>query len=568
MDKRARNTEVQAKRQKLDGGQSALPVYATQFSKEEIEGQERKPKRKVAVMIGYSGSGYKGMQLNHHEKTIEGDLFSAFVDAGAISKANADDPKKSSLIRCARTDKGVHAAGNLISLKLIVEDSDVVAKINQHLSPQIRVWGIIRTNGSFSAYQFCDSRIYEYLIPTHCFLPPHPRSFLGKKMFDLAEEADDLKGYLERQEEVANVWAEMEERYVQPVIDNLDPTIRDLALRAFYEHDVDIGDHTSMEVKKEQNHVLKNPSLNSNADFGASTDTLVSSTIDEDNFIEPKIATNESNPDIATTIIEAKIDTIETNPDIAITTKESPKPLTPLETAIRQLRAAHIIARKAYRIPPSRLARVRSSLSRYVGSHKFHNYTIEKSFKDPSATRQIMSFKVGEEPIIINDTEWLSLKVHGQSFMMHQIRKLVSMVALVVRCGCHEGRLQDSYMADRLSIPKAPSLGLLLERPVFDVYNEKLEQFGRERIDFSRYEKEMEEFKQREIYERIFREEERDNTFHNFFTGLDHTRSSQLFYLSSLGIDATKKEIPREPKDKLKIEEAESEEEGEQGEGG
>lgn len=40
-----------------------MPIYATQFSKEELEAQERKPKRKVAVMIGYSGSGYKGMQL-------------------------------------------------------------------------------------------------------------------------------------------------------------------------------------------------------------------------------------------------------------------------------------------------------------------------------------------------------------------------------------------------------------------------------------------------------------------------------------------------------------------------
>ena len=70
-------------------------------------------------------------------RTIEGDLFNAFVAAGAISKANADDPKKSSLVRCARTDKGVHAAGNVISLKLILEDQHIVDKINAQLSPQI-----------------------------------------------------------------------------------------------------------------------------------------------------------------------------------------------------------------------------------------------------------------------------------------------------------------------------------------------------------------------------------------------------------------------------------------------
>lgn len=45
-------------------------------------------------MISYCGSGYKGMQLNPPFKSIEGDLFEAFVQAGAISRANSDDPKK------------------------------------------------------------------------------------------------------------------------------------------------------------------------------------------------------------------------------------------------------------------------------------------------------------------------------------------------------------------------------------------------------------------------------------------------------------------------------------------
>lgn len=63
MDKRARNDEQNAKRRRLDGKEGDLPVYAVKFSKEEIEAQEKKPKRKVAVMIGYSGTGYKGLQL-------------------------------------------------------------------------------------------------------------------------------------------------------------------------------------------------------------------------------------------------------------------------------------------------------------------------------------------------------------------------------------------------------------------------------------------------------------------------------------------------------------------------
>src|SRR4051794_15757076 len=233
IDKRKRNADAQEQRQKeQENGEGAASNAL--FTKEEIEAEGRKPKRKVAVMIGYAGSGYKGMQINALEKTIEGDLFKAFVAAGAISKANADDPKKSSLVRCARTDKGVHAAGNVISLKLIIEDKDIVDKINSHLSPQIRIWGIQRTTGSFSCYQACDSRWYEYLIPTHSFLPPHPSSYMGKKLEEYAESKGDVEGYRKRQAEAAYFWPEVEEKYIKPILDTLDDSIRSLVEEALY----------------------------------------------------------------------------------------------------------------------------------------------------------------------------------------------------------------------------------------------------------------------------------------------------------------------------------------------
>lgn len=64
-DKRERNERAeQIKRRKLDNGEEIVaPVYATEFSQEDIESEQRRPKKKVAVLIGYSGTGYKGMQL-------------------------------------------------------------------------------------------------------------------------------------------------------------------------------------------------------------------------------------------------------------------------------------------------------------------------------------------------------------------------------------------------------------------------------------------------------------------------------------------------------------------------
>lgn len=64
-DKRARNDEERAtKRQRLENGEdSKLPIYATKFSEDVLKAEERRPKKKVAVLIGYSGTGYRGMQL-------------------------------------------------------------------------------------------------------------------------------------------------------------------------------------------------------------------------------------------------------------------------------------------------------------------------------------------------------------------------------------------------------------------------------------------------------------------------------------------------------------------------
>ena len=150
-------------------------------------------------MIGYCGTGYHGMQYNPPNPTIEHELFEAFVKAGAVSKANSNDLKKSGFMRAARTDKGVHAGGNVISLKLIIEDPDILNKINDNLPPGIRVWGIERVNKAFNCRKLCGSRWYEYLLPTYSLIGPKPGSILYKEIEDskielpgVLDEADTL----------------------------------------------------------------------------------------------------------------------------------------------------------------------------------------------------------------------------------------------------------------------------------------------------------------------------------------------------------------------------------------
>jgi tRNA pseudouridine38-40 synthase len=437
-----------------------------QYSKEEIDAEQKRPKRKVAVMVGYSGTGYKGMQVNNDEPTIERDLFRAFIAAGAISKANADDPRKVSLVRCARTDKGVHAAGNVISLKLIIEDEDIVPKINEALPDQIRVWGIERTNNAFSCYQGCDSRWYEYLMPSYSLLPPHPQTYLGKMVQEYAQKhgvEDDLK---QRFADVETFWEDVEEKHIKPVLDSLDPKTRAKVLERMHDEAAAAGAAEEGDQK-------------------------------------------EPTPQPET----VKFRDVDADPSLAPGSKQPKgRTLTPLDFALRDIKLAYVGAKRRYRICPERLVRLQEVLDLYTGTRNFHNYTVQKSPLDPSAKRHIKSFVVNPKPIIIGDTEWLSLKVHGQSFMMHQIRKMVGLASLVVRCGTPAERVTESYGKQKIAIPKAPGLGLLLERPVFESYNKKAtEQLGKETIDFSKYEEKLEAFKQEHIYNRIFDVEEQEH---------------------------------------------------------
>lgn len=117
-------------------------------------------------------------------------MFDALVKAQAISTANSESPKKVHWVRTARTDKGVHAAGNVVSLKMQFPYSDeiMLTKINEHLPEQIRVWGITDVMRSFHAKTNCDSRVYEYLLPSYAFSAP-----IAKILRDEPTSDSDMK---------------------------------------------------------------------------------------------------------------------------------------------------------------------------------------------------------------------------------------------------------------------------------------------------------------------------------------------------------------------------------------
>ncbi|XP_070706683.1 pseudouridylate synthase 1 homolog isoform X2 [Pempheris klunzingeri] len=306
---------------------------------EHTEDEKKYPKKKVVLLMAYSGKGYYGMQRNpgtSQFRTIEDDLVTALIKSGCIPENHGDDMKKMSFQRCARTDKGVSAAGQVVSLKLRLLE-DITEKINEHLPPQIRVLGLKRVTQGFNSKNNCDARTYCYMLPTVAFA---------------------LKDY-------------------------------------------DCG-------------------------------------------------------------------------NIA-----------------------------AFRLEPETLQRVNRLFALYKGTHNFHNFTSQKAPSDPSARRYITEMLCGE-PFLCNNTEFAVITVRGQSFMLHQIRKMIGLVIAVVKGYTTEAVIERSWGQEKVDVPKAPGLGLVLERVHFDRYNKRFGGDGlHERLEWDREEEAIKAFKEAHIYPTI-----------------------------------------------------------------
>ena len=73
---------------------------------------------------------------------------------------------------------------------------------------------------------------------------------------------------------------------------------------------------------------------------------------------------------------------------------------------------------------------------------------------DMSARRHILSFEVHGEPFIYKNWEYVELRVKGQSFMIHQIRKMVGLVIAYASGHCGDDHVKRAFEENMEDIPK------------------------------------------------------------------------------------------------------------------
>ncbi|CAE7286553.1 PUS3 [Symbiodinium natans] len=122
------------------------------------------------LKLAYVGTNYHGLAWQEPSTcpTVEAALFEALQKTRLVK-----DRQSCNFSRCGRTDKGVHAAGNYISLNLRLkpasqsgsEGFDYPSILNGVLPPDIRILAAAPAPSGFDARFSCLFRAYQYYFP-------------------------------------------------------------------------------------------------------------------------------------------------------------------------------------------------------------------------------------------------------------------------------------------------------------------------------------------------------------------------------------------------------------------
>ncbi|XP_007010013.2 PREDICTED: tRNA pseudouridine synthase A, mitochondrial [Theobroma cacao] len=166
-------------------------------------------------------------------------------------------------------------------------------------------------------------------------------------------------------------------------------------------------------------------------------------------------------------------------------------------------------------------------LKHYVGSHNFHNFTTRTKAEDPSARRYIVSFHANTV-VNVEGIDFVKCEVVGQSFMLHQIRKMIGMAVAVMRNCASESLIETALRKDvSINVPTAPEVGLYLDECLFASYNQKWKD-SHEELSMKAYEEEAEEFKMKFIYSHIASTEREEGVVALWLHSLNHRNYPDL----------------------------------------
>uniref|UniRef100_A0A7C4YRJ5 tRNA pseudouridine synthase A n=1 Tax=candidate division WOR-3 bacterium TaxID=2052148 RepID=A0A7C4YRJ5_UNCW3 len=124
--------------------------------------------RNIKIIIEYDGTDFYGWQTQPHKRTVQGEI------KNAIKKITGEDVR---IIGAARTDKGVHAVGQVANffLKKEIKNDELKKGLNAVLPEDIYIKELEEVYEDFHSRFYAKSRLYKYFI--FCGKSPLRRRF-------------------------------------------------------------------------------------------------------------------------------------------------------------------------------------------------------------------------------------------------------------------------------------------------------------------------------------------------------------------------------------------------------
>ena len=126
--------------------------------------------RFIKLIVAYDGTDFSGFQRQANARSVQQELESALepIEGKHVTVAGA-----------GRTDAGVHALGQVASIKLsnAIPTADLVQAMNARLSEDVRVLSANEVDAGFHARFSASGKVYRYRISNTAFISPFERRF-------------------------------------------------------------------------------------------------------------------------------------------------------------------------------------------------------------------------------------------------------------------------------------------------------------------------------------------------------------------------------------------------------
>ncbi|KAI8592315.1 pseudouridine synthase [Geranomyces variabilis] len=551
--------------------------------------------RRVAVLYAYNGSQFQGLERTKGLKTIEGTLLSAI----ATIIGESDPNKRVSLVNISRastTEKGEHAARQVLSLEIAGAEPNAPLPTPANLTPllpeSIKVFEVVLLNTSFSARRTCDTRCYEYLIPTYVLAPPPQETHYAyppvtDEEFDEQWPENENLGppgglfktikrgmSVKRSKSTRTVnrgksLSRMASRSV-PAAEFIEPTHASPAKPAASPYAAGAAAYPSapQETEKKSGFMKFFQTLtrggkksSSSAHDNTSSPDLArakskkaySTQATPASFSSPNLA--QPNAHFATsaptdedfgmmaTLKRSVSRRSRRDPELASLNGDAaeerqgepaPEYFDPLNLQPETEEELSLI--RQYRVTADQLKAMNHIISIFNGTHNWHNYIPGAKYEDSRCYMRIINIDCSA-PEVHFGMEWVRVKVQAKAFARYQVRKMMAMAIMVIRTNTPRSVVANSFGYTNIDIPEAPGFGLILDEPFYDTFNSDCERRGDPKgIHFNQHQGPITEFRHHRIHDAIYRAELETMAFVKWTRNLDAYSFLYTYFLNERGV--------------------------------